>query len=57
MANKFFKIGLAVISIIFGIVETVGGGKDLVEAIKEQPEETEETKEETKEEKNDEESE
>lgn len=45
MANKFFKIGLAVISIIFGIVEAVGGGKDLIDAINEKPEETEETEE------------
>ena len=44
MANKFFKIGVAVISIIFGIVEAIGGGKDLVEAIKEKPEENTEEK-------------
>lgn len=46
MTNKFFKIGLAVLSIIFGIVEAVGGGKDLVDAIKEKPDETTEEKEE-----------
>ena len=44
MANKFFKIGVAVISIVFGIVEAIGGGKDLVEAIKEKPEENTEEK-------------
>ena len=37
--NKFFKIGLAVLGIIFGAVEIVSGGKDLVDAIKEEPEE------------------
>ena len=44
MANKFFKIGIAVISIVFGIVEAIGGGKDLVDAIKEKPEENTEEK-------------
>ena len=44
MASKFFKIGVAVISIIFGIVEAIGGGKDLLEAIKETPEEKTEEK-------------
>ena len=48
--NKFFKIGLAVLGIIFGAVEIVSGGKDLVDAIKETPEVEEENKEEITEE-------
>lgn len=44
MANKFFKIGIAVLGIIFGIVEAVSGGKDLIDAIKETPEENAEEK-------------
>ncbi len=39
MANKFFKIGIAILSIVFGIVEAIDGSKDLIEAIKENPEE------------------
>ena len=39
MASKFFKIGIAILGIIFGIVETVSGSKDLIDAIKETPEE------------------
>ena len=37
--NKFFKICLAVLGIVFGTVEIVSGGKDLFDAIKEEPEE------------------
>ena len=46
MTNKFFKIGVAVLSIIFGIVEAISGGKDLIEAVKETPEEKNEEKDE-----------
>ena len=39
MANKIFKIGLAVLGIIFGGAEIFSGTKDLVTAIRETPEE------------------
>lgn len=49
MKGKIFSIALAAFSILFGLVETAGGIKDLAEAIKEKPEtkENEETEEES----------
>lgn len=49
MKGKIFSIALAAFSILFGLVETAGGIKDLAEAIKEKPEtkESEETEEES----------
>ena len=42
--SKFFKIlsryGVPIIGIIFGVFETIGGVKDLIEAAHESPEET-----------------
>lgn len=40
MSSKIVKIGIAILGIIFGVVETVSGSKDLIEAIKEDPVDT-----------------
>lgn len=45
MSSKIVKIGIAILGIIFGVVETISGSKDLVDAIKEKPEESEELEE------------
>ena len=45
MANKIFKIGLAVLGMVFGAAEIFSGTKDLVSAIKEEAPEEEKSKE------------